>query len=483
MSWSKVKIGSFLKRRKDSTEVQNSILYKRITIKTKHQGIYLRDELKGSLIGTKLQFIVNKGQFLLSKIDARLGAFGIVPEDLDQAIITGNFWAFDVDREQVNIEWFNLFTSSGNFYEICNRASSGTTHRKYLDEAKFLNFEIDLPDIDDQNDFIQSFNGYKKKHTELENELEKQQTYLQQLRQSILQEAVQGKLSESGLRKLKNEQNDSANSVHSVNPDFDKEDAATLLERIRAEKQQLIAAGKLKKEKPLPPITADEIPFELPEGWVWCRLGEIVLKSEAGKSLVCDKRPAEDNEWGIIKVSAMSWGEFDEKENKVLPKGVKPSVEFQIRMGDYLISRANTEELIGKSVIVKEINSNLLLSDKSIRIIFSTLIDKRYINLYNNSSIAREYYKIVATGTSDSMKNISREQMYMLPIALPSISEQQRIVDKVQQLMQVVNHLEQQAQQSQTQAQKLLQAVLKEAFSPTVKLYAENEMITMAAEE
>lgn len=226
MSWSKVNIGSFLKRRKDSVEIENSIVYKRITIKTKHQGIFLRDEVKGSLIGTKLQFTVKKGQFLLSKIDARLGAFGIVPDILDGGIITGNFWAFDVDKKKVNIEWFNLFTSSGNFYEICNKASSGTTHRKYLDETKFLNFEIDLPDIDEQNEFIIKYNEYRNKFYYLENEINHQQTYLQQLRQSILQEAVQGKLTQQ-------------------NPT--DEPASKLLERIKAEKQQLIATGKLKK--------------------------------------------------------------------------------------------------------------------------------------------------------------------------------------------------------------------------------------------
>src|SRR5205814_84561 len=86
-------------------------------------------------------------------------------------------------------------------------------------------------------------------------ELTTQQTLITQLRQSILQEAVQGKL-------IKQNKND--------------EPASELLKRIKAEKEKLIKQGKLKKEKPLPPITENEIPYQLPEGWVWCRLGETI---------------------------------------------------------------------------------------------------------------------------------------------------------------------------------------------------------------
>jgi len=136
----KVKIGDLLTRVKESIDIEEDKQYKRVTIKTNNQGIYLRDIKFGRNIGTKKQFIIHAGQFLLSKIDARNGAFGIVPNDLDGAIITGNFWAYEVNHELLNIEWFNLFVSSPKFLDICDRASSGTTNRRYLDENKFLNF-------------------------------------------------------------------------------------------------------------------------------------------------------------------------------------------------------------------------------------------------------------------------------------------------------------------------------------------------------
>lgn len=146
----KVKIGDLLTRIKESIDIEEDKQYKRVTIKTNNQGVYLRDIEIGSNIGTKKQFIIRAGQFLLSKIDARNGAFGIVPVELDGAIITGNFWTYEVNHELLNIEWFNLFVSSPEFIDICDKASSGTTNRRYLDETKFLNFVIGLPSIDEQ---------------------------------------------------------------------------------------------------------------------------------------------------------------------------------------------------------------------------------------------------------------------------------------------------------------------------------------------
>ena len=134
------KIGEFLKRSKIPLDILDDEHYNRVTIRINHNGVSLRDNELGKKIGTKKQFILKSGQFILSKIDARYGAFGIAPDEVEGSIITGNFWAYDVDKKKVNIEWFNQFTNSPVFYEVCERASSGITHRKYLDEKFFLNY-------------------------------------------------------------------------------------------------------------------------------------------------------------------------------------------------------------------------------------------------------------------------------------------------------------------------------------------------------
>lgn len=153
-----VRIGDFLKRNKKPIEIQDNQLYKRVKIRINGGGISVRDEVFGNEIGTKSQFIVESKQFLLSKIDARNGAFGVVPDECNGAIITGNFWTFDVDYEQINPFYLKILTSSKRFQVLCQNASNGTTNRNYLQEGLFVNMQIPLPNIDIQNQFICQYN-------------------------------------------------------------------------------------------------------------------------------------------------------------------------------------------------------------------------------------------------------------------------------------------------------------------------------------
>ncbi len=177
-----VKIGSFLKRNKTSIEVQDNETYKRVTIRINGGGISVRDTLLGNEIGTKNQFRISKNQFLLSKIDARNGAFGVVPESCDNAIITGNFWTFDVDFNQLNSTYLMLFTSTKHFQHISQTASTGTTNRNYLQENLFLQMQIPLPSLNIQNELVSEYQRKINQAQEAENkakELEKGiETYL-----------------------------------------------------------------------------------------------------------------------------------------------------------------------------------------------------------------------------------------------------------------------------------------------------------------
>lgn len=154
-----VQIKEFLTRNKTAIEIQDDVYYKRATIKIRNGGISLRDTVIGSKIGTKNQFVISKGQFLLSKIDARNGAFGVVPDVLDGGVITGNFWTFDVDYSKVNPHYLALLTTTNEFIEFCEQASNGTTNRHYLQEPLFLNIKVPLPSLDEQNQMVKDFNN------------------------------------------------------------------------------------------------------------------------------------------------------------------------------------------------------------------------------------------------------------------------------------------------------------------------------------
>ena len=152
------KLGTAIKRRKDQMTVEDGKKYKRITIKTKCGGVVVRDEVLGEEIKTKNQYYVRTGQLAVSKIDARNGTFGIVPPEADGAIITGNFWVFDVNPELADVNYLILLLSSNVFVRAWMECSNGSGNRLYLQENKFLNYRIPLPNINAQIQIVTKFN-------------------------------------------------------------------------------------------------------------------------------------------------------------------------------------------------------------------------------------------------------------------------------------------------------------------------------------
>jgi len=243
------------------------------------------------------------------------------------------------------------------------------------------------------------------------------------LKQTLLQLAVMGKL-------VSQEPND--------------EPASELLKRIAEEKGQWVNKGKVRKQKPLGEITEEEKPYKLPAAWAWTRLGSQVLESGAGWSPSCEARPRAGDEWGVLKVSAVSWGIYRPEENKALPPNLEARPEHEVAKGDFLVSRANTAELVARSVVAEETPKRLMLSDKIVRLKLTSMCARRYMNLANSAPLARRYYSQVAGGTSSSMKNVSREQILNLPIALPPLAEQHRIVAKFDSLVAICDTLKRQ---------------------------------------
>lgn len=426
------KIGEFLKRSKIPIDIKDEVEYNRVTIRINHNGVSLRDSELGKLIGTKKQFILKSGQFIVSKIDARYGAFGIAPDEVNNAIITGNFWAYDVDADLINIEWFNQFTNSPAFYEVCERASSGITHRKYLDEKFFLNYQILLPSIEEQLIQIEKINSQKKSFTELSTELTCQLNLVKKLRQQLLQDAVQGKL---------------------VAQNHKDQPASELLKKIKFEKEKLISEKKLKKEKELPPIKPDEIPFEIPENWAWCRLGDIC---NYGSSPKAEPKSLTDDTWVLDlediekeTSSLLCKIRFNERNSLSTKSKFKQGEVLYSKLRPYLDKVIVADE---DGVCTTEILPLKLYGDLNpfyIRFTLKRIDFLKYVNSVTKGM------KMPRLGTTDG-------QMALIP--LPPLTEQIRIVQKLDGLMQYCNKLEVSIKQSESQNEKLLQQVLREAL-------------------
>lgn len=313
----------------------------------------------------------------------------------------------------------------------------GMTVQSIAYDELFL-YPFPLPPLEEQKRIVAKVDQLMALCDELEARRQKQQQGRVRLNNSALDALLTAR-----------EPDEFADHWQRISTNFDLlYDRPETITKLRAAILQLAVQGKL-------------VPQESPSLWHTGVLGDVVETSEAGWSPQCENRPRTGEEWGVLKVSAVSWGRFDPDQNKALPNHLEPRPRWAIKKGDFLISRANTAELVAKSVVVDQSYSRLLMSDKIIRITFRRNADPCYFNLVNNSPFAREYYASVAGGTSSSMKNVSRQQILDLPVIIPPFEEQERIVVKVDQLMAVCDDLEAKLNQAQKHSEKLMEATVR----------------------
>lgn len=194
-------------------------------------------------------------------------------------------------------------------------------------------------------------------------------------------------------------------------------------------------------------------------------LGELLERVEAGKSFRALGRPAEPTEWGVIRVSAMTWGSFLEHENKAVPQGRTFDPRKEIRPGDLLLSRANTREYVGASVRVLDCRPRLLLSDKSLRLVPNRGVDIRWLHLALSAPTVRERISAMATGTKDGMRNIS--QANLKRVRLPSLTEERQgeLADRIESALSRLDQFHNDLAIASRRATTLRTAVLANAFS------------------
>lgn len=150
MNIREVPIRLFLRKSDSWIEPIPDETYKQITVRLWGKGLSLRGKTHGSQIEATRQIRVKAGQFLVSRIDARHGAFGIVPPTLDGALVSSDFPCFEINREIVLPNYLEWYARTYDFVDLCRRVSEGSTNRVRLKETKFLNMTIPLPPLDDQ---------------------------------------------------------------------------------------------------------------------------------------------------------------------------------------------------------------------------------------------------------------------------------------------------------------------------------------------
>jgi len=336
----------------------------------------------------------------------------------------------DAKTYPLNLEFYHFVFNS--LRPILVAATKSGTSKESINQTNFKKYELPYFSIEQQDYWIEKLKGTMVKKGLLGCELTHQQTLLKKLRQQILQEAIEGKLTADWREQ---------------NPDV--EPACELLARIKAEKEQLIKDKKIKKQKALPPITDEEKPFNLPDGWEWCVLDEIVLftNGKAHEQFI-------DNTGKYILINS-KYISMDGQVVKRTAQCMCPVYKNDILI---VMSDVPNGKALARCFLVDADNTYSLNQ----RIGALTPVGKilpEFLALQANRN-----HHFLSFNDGKKQTNLRKDQILSCPIAIPSITEQKAIVAKVEKLLAVCNQMETQISQNQTHAEQLMQAVLKEAF-------------------
>ena len=256
------------------------------------------------------------------------------------------------------------------------------------------------------------------------------------LRELILTLAVQGKL---------------------VPQDSADEPASELLKKIRVEKDRLIAAGKIKRDKPLVEIAEDETPFELPQGWEWARLGAICSYIQRGKGPVY----AENSEHKVISQKCVRWWGLDLTPARfITPESFAKyeTVRF-LQVGDLLWNSTGTGTIGRACLVPSEQGKAGLVADSHVTVVRAMQIDSSFLWRWIQSPYVQSEIEGSASGTTNQIElNTSTVVNHLIP--LPPLAEQSRIVTRVEELMRLCDALEAKGQLEATQHAQLVSTLL-----------------------
>lgn len=165
-SWPRVKLGDVLDARRERVQPDPLATYKEVTVRLWGKGVVERGLVSGVDIGSTVRFRVHQQDFVLSKIDARNGALGIVPESLDGALVSSDFPAYQVKQGAMLPKYMGWLCKTTDFVETCRRASEGTTNRVRVKINRFLSSEIPLPSLDEQKRIVAHLDALSDKVTQ-----------------------------------------------------------------------------------------------------------------------------------------------------------------------------------------------------------------------------------------------------------------------------------------------------------------------------
>ena len=392
---------NFLVRSKNAIEIKDEVLYKQVTIHQFGEGVSLRCEKYGKEIGTKRQFIAKKGQFIISRIDARNGSFGIVPDFLNGAIVTNDFWLFDI--KNADADFLKLLLSSKKINSFWQSKSNGTTNRQRVDFEDFLHSSLPIPPLEEQKKIVQRYKQNILNAESLETQIKEKKSEIDNYLLSNLQIKINKIKRKSGLSFINFSELNQWDSF-GTEKSFD------------CNKYPLVKLSSISKDKPI-------------YGASYKTVNKV--------SDIRYIRITDIKEDGTLTNEVVSASDFSE--------------QYLLQNHDFLLARSGAT--VGKSFLYEEKYGKAIFAGYLIRFkLNEELVNPCYLLTFTKSSAYKQWI-------NDNMRvsaqpNINSQQFSDSLIPLPPLSIQEEIVFHINQIKKQINDLQEQAKELREQAKK-----------------------------
>ena len=340
-------------------------------------------------------FWAEVGDLIYSKIRAKQGSLAIVSAEVGRIAVSAEYPVYRPVESKVVPEYLALLLKSSSFLRFLDGLSSGGATKTRIAPDVFESLAIALPPLAAQRTIVAHWREAQEKVAAASKSAEEKDA---DIRRNFL-EAL-------GL------------SDH----------AQFITKRAFALRWTEIGrwgVEQARKSADAPDPSAGKFPV--------VRLGEVIADLKNGWSPKCFDRPASADEWGVLKLGAISFGTFNEAENKSLPPSFTPTSALEVKTGDVLFVRGNVLRLVGVCAHISVTRPHLMMPDLIFRAVFrdESKIDRRYLAEVMRVPHLRQQIEAVATGTSPTMKKISKPGLLALRLPLPPLAIQKKLVAEV----------------------------------------------------
>ena len=391
--------------------------------------------------------IVFPGDLVISGINVAKGAISVY-QGKEPVCATIHYSSYTFDDKKVDLDYFKYFVKSPAFIFALQQQVKGGIKTE-IKPKHLLPLEISLPDLSTQKEIVKVLSKKIEKVELIKSEIESQKAYAKQLRQNILQEAIEGKLTENWRKE---------NPIVKGNPDFDAE---ALFEKIQEEKchtdSELLRNSK---KKVFEPIAENEQPFEIPEGWKWVKLEHLAEVGTGATPLTSEKKYYENGTIPWI-TSSSTGNDFVSKADIFITEialketncSLNPKGTLVVAMYGQGKTRGQITELCIEAA-TNQACATIKIFEKD------NVVLKKYIKFV----FKKMYEEIRSLAQGGTQPNLNLGKIANTIFPLPPLAEQKEIVSRVEKLLANVTELEKQITEREEMTKQLMQSIMKDAF-------------------